>query len=214
MRIAQAVMAVVGAGLLSACTFSADLGTSGPTSKPSSRTTGQTGVEVPQQPQSTQQEQPQGTQPQARRVASPAQAGGLVKLTGQGAVSDVVFDPGEMRPDMTLVMENYQYPGRQGDPVLVVAVDNVPEDTSARRQHLWRGMLQYLDWTNGNITAEPYEPGQYGGSVECFLASLAEDGNVVCGWADENTAGVALIPNSDLATGPSAFVALRNDIEQ
>ncbi|GAA0963924.1 hypothetical protein [Actinocorallia libanotica] len=206
MRIAQAVVALVGAGVLSACTFSADVGTGGPTGKPSSRTTTRADVDVPDQ------QAPQTTQPQARRVTAAAQAGGLVKLTGQGAVSDVVVDPGEMRPDMTLVMENYKVPA-QNEPVLMIAVDNVPEETSTRRQHLWRGLLQHIGWTHGNITAEPYEPGKYGGSVECFLASLAETGNVVCGWADENTAGVALIPNSDLATAASVFVAMRGDIE-
>ncbi|WP_106397112.1 hypothetical protein [Actinocorallia populi] len=206
MRIAQAVVALVGAGLLSACTFNADLGTGGPTGEPSSRATAQTGVDVPEQ------QVPLDTRPQARRVAAAEQAGGLVKLTGQGAVSGVVVDPGEMRPDMTLVMENYEVPA-QDEPVLVIAVDNVPEETSTRRQHLWRGLLEHIGWTHGNITAEPYEPGKYGGSVECFLASLAETGNVVCGWADENTAGVALIPNSDLATAASVFVAMRDDIE-
>jgi hypothetical protein len=211
MRIAQAVLSVFAVGLLSACTFSADLGTTGPDNRPSSRTTTKTEVEV-EVPQ--QQQQPQNTRPQARRVTSPAQAGGLVKLTGQGGVSGVVIDPGEMRPDMNLVMENYRIPGQSGDPVLVVAVDNVPEDTNTRREHLWRGMLEYVDWTYGGVSAEPYEPGRYGGSVECFLASLAEDGNVICGWADENTAGVALIPNSNMTTGPATFVAMRNDIEQ
>ncbi|MEO3785548.1 hypothetical protein ABGB12_19630 [Actinocorallia sp. B10E7] len=198
---------------MSACTVTTDLETTGPSSNPSRPTTVQTQAGVPQQ-QNPQQGQPQATQPQARRVVSAAQAGGLVKVTGQGAVSDLAIDPGEVRPNMTLVMENYQYPGQQGDPVLLVAVDNVPEDTSTRRQHLWRGMLERVGWTYGDVSAEPYAPGPYGGSLECFLASLSEDGNVICGWADENTAGVALFPNSDLATASSDFAAMRNDIEQ
>lgn len=210
MRIAHAVAALVGVGVLSACTVTTDLDATGPSGRPSGRTTVQTDVDAPPQ----QQDQSQGTQPQSLRVASASQAGGLVKLTGQGAVSDVAIDPGEMRSNMTLVMDNYQYRGRSGDPVLLVAVDNVPEDTDTRREHLWRGMLEYIGWTYGGVTAEPYAPGQYGGSLECFLASLSESGNVICGWADENTAGVALFPDSDLSTAPATFAAMRDDIER
>ena len=211
MRIAQAaVVALLGVGLLSACTVTTDVTTGKPSNKPSSRTTVRTDVDVPTQQQPPQQ---QGQQQGQRHVVSVARAGGLVKLTGQEAVSDVVIDPGEVRPDMTLVMENYRRPGQQGDPVLVVAVDNVPEDTSVRREHLWRGLLQYVGWTEG-ASAEPYDAGPLGGSVECFLASLAEDGNTICGWADESTAGVALFPDSNLPTASAAFVAMRADIER
>lgn len=212
MRIGQAVVALAAVGLLSACTITTGVDTTGPTAGPVNPTAVQTDVGVPpqQQPQQPQPQQQSGP----RKVSAVSQAGGLVKVTGQEAVSDLVIDPGEVRPDMTLVMENYRAPGQQGEPVLVVAVDNVPEDTSTRREHLWRGMLERIGWTAG-ASAEPFEPGPLGGSVECLLASLdADGGDVICGWADESTAGIAYFPSSTLQTAASTFVAMRGDIER
>ncbi|GAB2603300.1 hypothetical protein GCM10027168_40380 [Streptomyces capparidis] len=155
----------------------------------------------------------------ARRVVDAATAGGLAKVTGQDGVSDLVIDPGEMRDGMNLVMNNYSGAGFDGAGryVLAVAVDRVPEETTERREHLWRGMLDHIQWDAalGQPTAEPVaDPGPLGGSVECMLASLAEDGNVICGWADEDTAGVALFPDSDLPEASRLFVAMRGDLER
>lgn len=164
-------------------------------------------------------EQTEGADPTAdaagRRVVDAATAGGLSRMTGAGAPSDVAIDPGEMRDGMNLVMNNYALAG--GDPVLVIAVDNVPEETTQRREHLWRGMLDHIKWDHdlGRPEAQPVEDaGPLGGSVECMLASLAEDGDVICGWADDTTAGVAHLPNSTLPEAAELFVAMRADLEK
>ncbi|MFF0203337.1 hypothetical protein [Streptomyces sp. NPDC005017] len=150
-----------------------------------------------------------------RTLVDAPTAGGLDKLTGSEAVTDVPVDPGEMRDGMTLVVGNYRAAGSQDAPVLFEGVDHVPEDTNKRREHLFRGMLEYIRWDPelGNPQAEPVEPGPLGGSVECLLASLSEDGNVICGWADEGTAAVALFENSTLADAGELFVAMRADLE-
>ncbi|MET9735924.1 hypothetical protein ABZZ79_36465 [Streptomyces sp. NPDC006458] len=150
-----------------------------------------------------------------RTLVDALTAGGLDKLTGSEALTDVPVDPGEMRDGMTLVTNNYGDAERQGAPVLFEGVDHVPEDTNKRREHLFRGMLEYIQWDPelGNPQAEPVEPGPLGGSVECLLASLSEDGNVICGWADEGTAAVALFENSTLADAGKLFVAMRADLE-
>ncbi|MFF8382512.1 hypothetical protein ACF053_02525 [Streptomyces kanasensis] len=143
-------------------------------------------------------------------------AGGLHKLTGAGALRDVPVDPGEMRDGMTLVAGHYRAPGEQGPPVLFEGVDGVPEDTAVRREHLFRGMLEHLRWEpeSGQPLAEPLDPGPLGGSVECLLASLGEDGDVVCGWADEGTAAVALFRGSTPAAAGKLFVRMRADLER
>ncbi|GAA3206746.1 hypothetical protein [Actinocorallia longicatena] len=146
-----------------------------------------------------------------RRVVSAATAGGLPKGTGDQAVTDVPVDPGEVRDGMNLVIENYVRPG-SGDPVLLVAVDGVTDGTEKRREHLWRGLLDRLQW-DGGVDSRPVAAGPLGGSVECFLVSLAQDGNVVCGWADATTAGIALIPDSTVATASRLFLAIRADVE-
>lgn len=150
-----------------------------------------------------------------RTLVDAATAGGLRKLTGDGALKDVPVDPGEMRDGMTLVAGNYANPDAQGAPVLFEGVDHVPEDTNKRREHLFRGMLDHIQWDPelGNPEARPVEPGPLGGSVECLLASLSEDGNVICGWADQGTAAVALFENSTLAEAGELFVGMRGDLE-
>ncbi|MFI8193454.1 hypothetical protein ACIF8T_32555 [Streptomyces sp. NPDC085946] len=151
-----------------------------------------------------------------RTLVDASRAGGLDKLQGDAALKDVPVDPGEMRQGMTLVTGNYGDPGGQGAPVLFEGVDHVPEDTSKRREHLFRGMLEYIQWDPelGQPQAEPVEPGPLGGSVECLLASLSEDGNVICGWADQGTAAVALFENSTLQEAGKLFVAMRGDLER
>lgn len=151
-----------------------------------------------------------------RALVDAPTAGGLKKLTGDGALTDVPVDPGEMREGMTLVTGNYGDPAGQGRPVLFEGVDHVPEDTNKRREHLFRGMLEYIQWDPelGNPEAQPVEPGPLGGSVECLLASLSEDGNVICGWADEGTAAVALFQDSTLAEAGKLFVEMRGDLEK
>ncbi|MER6630243.1 hypothetical protein ABT301_18750 [Streptomyces sp. NPDC000987] len=154
----------------------------------------------------------------ARRVVDAATAGGLARVTGPDAPGDTVIDPGEMRGGMHLVVNGYARSGAgSGDAVLVVAVDNVPEETAARREHLWRGMLDHIRWDDdrGRPEARPVDdPGALGGSVECMLASPGKDGDVICGWADAGTAGVAHFPGSTPAEAAKLFVAMRADLEK
>ncbi|MFE0654622.1 hypothetical protein ACFVZH_39575 [Streptomyces sp. NPDC059534] len=151
-----------------------------------------------------------------RTLVDAPRAGGLKKLTGDEALTDVLIDPGEMRDGMTLVTGNYGNPNGQGKPVLFEGVDHVPEDTNKRREHLFRGMLEYIQWDPelGQPEAQPVESGPLGGSMECLLASLSEDGNVICGWADEGTSAVALFENSTLAEAGKLFVEMRGDLER
>ncbi|ROO91052.1 hypothetical protein EDD29_8797 [Actinocorallia herbida] len=207
MNMGRGLAILLGAGLLTGCTASVQpAGTK--TSRPeATRKSGSTG-----RPTSGTAGSP--SQPAERRVVLPAKAGGLNRVQGQGQLSDIPIDPGEMTPGMNLVAAEFVTPGGSVEnAVLVVAVDHVPEDTSQRREHLWRGLLDRIGWTEG-ASAEPFPPGPLGGSLECFLASLAETGQVVCGWADATTAGVALFPDSDLQTAAATFAAMRADLER
>ncbi|WP_256105452.1 hypothetical protein [Streptomyces sp. ODS05-4] len=141
-------------------------------------------------------------------------AGGLRRASQAEAVSDVPVDPGEMREDMHLVVANYRVASDRL--VLFEGVDNVREDTSKRREHLFRGMLDHIGWDYelGQPAAEPVPAGPLGGSVECALASLSDSGDVVCGWADFNTAAVAHFPDSTLREAGALFVRMRSDLEK
>ncbi|MFF0479631.1 hypothetical protein [Streptomyces sp. NPDC004284] len=153
----------------------------------------------------------------ARRVVEADRAGGLPKLTGEGALTDVPIDPGDMRDGMNLVAAKYARTDEQGRTanVLVVAVDNVPEDTSTRQEYLMRGMLDHIKWDQQPPEAEPVaDPGPLGGSVECLLASFTQDGDVICGWSDARTAGVVHFPNSSLPRAEKLVVAMRSDLEK
>ncbi|MFD4743170.1 hypothetical protein ACFWNR_18295 [Streptomyces virginiae] len=151
-------------------------------------------------------------------LAEAATAGGLTKATGAGAVSDVPVDPGEMRDGMHLVVADYNRAGQtSGRRILFVGVDSVPEDPNKRREHLWRGLIDYA-LQNGSTgtptTAKPYEPGPFGGSLECL--SLPESANatdVICGWSDTTTAAVALFPRTTPADAARLFAAMRADLE-
>ncbi|GJF30178.1 hypothetical protein KNE206_28780 [Kitasatospora sp. NE20-6] len=147
-------------------------------------------------------------------VVSAKTAGGLTLATGDDAITDVPVDPGEMRDGMNLVVENYQRAGQTGGRrILFVGVDNVPEDTSKRREHLWRGLIEYAEGngsTGQPTTANPYAAGALGGSLECL--SLGAD--AICGWADSSTAGVALVPAATPAAAAKLFAAMRADLEQ
>ncbi|MYV73127.1 hypothetical protein GT352_04050 [Streptomyces sp. SID1046] len=151
-------------------------------------------------------------------LAEASTAGGLTKATGAGAVSDVPVDPGEMRDGMHLVVADYNRAGQtSGRRILFVGVDSVPEDPNKRREHLWRGLIDYA-LQNGSAgtptTAKPYEPGPFGGSLECL--SLPESANatdVICGWSDTTTAAVALFPRTTPADAARLFAAMRADLE-
>ncbi|MFE6839998.1 hypothetical protein ACFVFI_34885 [Streptomyces sp. NPDC057705] len=151
-------------------------------------------------------------------LAEAATAGGLTKATGASAVSDVPVDPGEMRDGMHLVVADYNRAGQtSGRRVLFVGVDSVPEDPNKRREHLWRGLIDYA-LQNGSTgtptTAKPYQPGPFGGSLECL--SLPESANatdVICGWSDTTTAAVALFPRTTPADAARLFAAMRADLE-
>ncbi|MET9694421.1 hypothetical protein ABZY81_39435 [Streptomyces sp. NPDC006514] len=151
-------------------------------------------------------------------LAEAATAGGLTKVTGASAVSDVPVDPGEMRDGMHLVVADYNRAGQtSGRRILFVGVDSVPEDPNKRREHLWRGLIDYA-LQNGSTgtptTAKPYQPGPFGGSLECL--SLPESANatdVICGWSDTTTAAVALFPRTTPADAARLFAAMRANLE-
>ncbi|MFZ3494726.1 hypothetical protein ACODT5_16145 [Streptomyces sp. 5.8] len=153
-----------------------------------------------------------------RTLAEAATAGGLTKATGAGAVSDVPVDPGEMRDGMHLVVAEYDRAGQaSGRRILFVGVDSVPEDTNKRREHLWRGLIDYA-LQNGSTgtptTAKPYQPGPFGGSLECLsLPESASATDVICGWSDTTTAAVALFPRTTPADAARLFAAMRADLE-
>lgn len=119
-------------------------------------------------------------------------------------------DPGEMREGMTLVETNYQR--QKGRPVLFAGVDNVPEEPSKRREHLWRGLIDYAAYQGG--TGSPgasvaYPAGPLGGNLECF--PLGSD--ALCGWVDSSTAAVALFPATAPTDAAKLFAAMRADLE-
>ncbi|MEV6205970.1 hypothetical protein [Kitasatospora sp. NPDC051914] len=147
-------------------------------------------------------------------VVSAQHAGGLTKSTGDGTVTDVPVDPGEMRDGMNLVVENYDRIGQtSGRRILFVGVDNVPEDTNKRREHLWRGLIDYAagNGSKGDPgTGTAYAAGPLGGSLEC----LPYGADALCGWADSSTAAVALFPQSTPAAAAKLFAAMRADLEQ
>ncbi|PBC79651.1 hypothetical protein BX265_4462 [Streptomyces sp. TLI_235] len=147
-------------------------------------------------------------------VISVQHAAGLTKSSGDGTITDVPVDPGEMRDGMHLVLENYDRAGQtSGRRILFVGVDNVPEDTSKRREHLWRGLIDYAAG-NGSTgtpgTGTAYAPGPLGGSLEC----LPYGADALCGWADSSTAAVALFPQSSPAAAAKLFASMRADLEQ
>ncbi|WP_457034143.1 hypothetical protein [Kitasatospora sp. P5_F3] len=145
-------------------------------------------------------------------------AGGLTRDTGADAVSDVPVDPGEMRDGMHLVVADYNRAGQtSARRILFVGVDSVPEDPNKRREHLWRGLIDYA-LQNGSTgtpaTAKPYQPGPLGGSLECLsLPESATATDVICGWADTTTAAVALFPRTTPADAARLFIAMRADLE-
>ncbi|MFE7564915.1 hypothetical protein [Kitasatospora sp. NPDC057500] len=153
-----------------------------------------------------------------RRVVEAGTAGGLTRTTGKDAVSDVAVDPGEMRENMHLVLSNFDRPGQtSGRRILLIAVDNVPEDPAKRREHLWRGMIDYAlqNGSSGDpTTATPYPAGPLGGSLECLQLPEAPTTDVVCGWSDASTAGVALFPKTTPAEAAALFTKMRGDIEK
>ncbi|MEU5099709.1 hypothetical protein [Streptomyces sp. NPDC020996] len=213
-RVPVLAVAVIGAALLTGCQpndIEADpsltAGASPAASKPSDNRPPATDAPPSQD----------GTPSSARRVVDAPQAGGLPKATGRAQLTDVPVDPGDVRDNMNMVEQKYlrkDSQGRQAN-VLVVAVDNVPEETSKRREYLFRGMLDYLKWEGTPPQAQPIgDVGPLGGSVECLLASFVEDGDVVCGWADDTTAGVVHFPNSTVPEAEKLIVAMRADLEK
>ncbi|MBB4944502.1 hypothetical protein F4556_000037 [Kitasatospora gansuensis] len=156
--------------------------------------------------------------PGRRTLAEAAVAGGLAAATGDGALTDVPVDPGEMREGMHLVISNYDRAGQtSGRRILFVGVDNVPEEPSKRREHLWRGLIDYA-LGNGSVgspaAAKPYPAGPLGGSLECLgLPESANPTDVLCGWVDTSTAAVALFPRTTPADAARLFAAMRADLE-
>ncbi|MEE1827469.1 hypothetical protein PUR61_35580 [Streptomyces sp. BE20] len=153
-----------------------------------------------------------------RQVVEARTAGGLARATGPDAVSDVPVDPGEMRDGMHLVVANYDRAGQtSGRRILLVAVDNVPEDPAKRREHLWRGLIDYAQQhgsTGDPTSGVPYAAGPLGGSLECLQLPAAPTTDVLCGWSDASTAGVALFPKSTPAEAAALFAGMRGDIEK
>ncbi|MFJ8044095.1 hypothetical protein ACIRBX_26695 [Kitasatospora sp. NPDC096147] len=154
-----------------------------------------------------------------RKVVEASIAGGLALAVGPDTLTDVPVDPGEMRDGMQFVQAEYDRPGKSAARhILVLAVDNVPEDPNKRREHLWRGLIDYALQTGSTgapTTAEPYAPGPLGGSLECLsLPAGTTPTDVICGWADATTAGVALIPATTPTEAARLFAAIRADVEK
>ncbi|MGW4893436.1 hypothetical protein ACWEQL_14405 [Kitasatospora sp. NPDC004240] len=226
-RLAVTVGAVVAALALSACgpenaENAGPAATAQPTAAPTAAT-GQPSATTKPAPSGAATTKPApaptGTAPAGKhKVVDAPTAGGLAKATGAGAVTDVPVDPGEMRPGMNLVVANYDNPGQgAARKVLVVAVDNVPEDPNKRREHLWRGMIDHAlknGSTGDPTTAKPYAAGPLGGSLECLSLPEAATTDVICGWADGSTAGVALFPKTTPAAAATLFAAMRGDLEK
>jgi hypothetical protein len=216
--------AVLGLSALTACEFpekdkkdgpsASAPASSAPSDGPSATASGEPSEQPSRQPTTRPSSTPttRPTNNTARRVVDARTAGGLPRYTGADAVSDMAIDPGDMRDGMNLVVAEY---GRtRGKLVLVVAVDGVPEDTNVRREHLFRGAVERLQY-DGVPEAQPFPAGPLGGSVECMSLSLdATGGNVVCGWADKGTAGVAIFEDSSLEAAATQFVKMRADIEK
>ncbi|MFB9369774.1 hypothetical protein [Kitasatospora albolonga] len=153
-----------------------------------------------------------------RKVTEAPTAGGLTLATGPGTLTDVPVDPGEMVDGMQFVQAEYDRPGKpSARRILVLAVDNVPEDPNKRREHLWRGLIDYALGTGSTgdpTTAEPYAPGPLGGSLECLsLPARTGPTDVICGWSDTTTAGVALLPATTPPEAARLFAAIRTAIE-
>ncbi|MEV4561335.1 hypothetical protein AB0K51_30720 [Kitasatospora sp. NPDC049285] len=153
-----------------------------------------------------------------RTLVEARTAGGLTRTTGDGQLSDVPVDPGDMRDGMHLVAANYDRAGQgSGRRVLFVGVDNVPEEPSKRREHLWRGLVDYALGTGSSgspTTAEPYPAGPLGGDLECLsLPESTGPTDVLCGWVDSSTAAVALFPHTTPAEAARLFAAMRADLE-
>ncbi|MFJ5229187.1 hypothetical protein ACIQBJ_04715 [Kitasatospora sp. NPDC088391] len=148
-----------------------------------------------------------------RSLVDAKTAGGLPRATGTQQLSDVPVDPGEMRDSMRLIEANFQHPGKtSARPVLFAGVDNVPEEPSKRREHLWRGLVDYAlgEGSTGTPgTSAPYPAGPLGGNLECF--PLGAD--ALCGWVDTSTAAVALFPATAPADAAKLFAAMRADLE-
>ncbi|GAA2093513.1 hypothetical protein GCM10009759_20170 [Kitasatospora saccharophila] len=152
--------------------------------------------------------------PGAKHTLTEARTAGALTLgTGTAQLSDVPVDPGEMRDGMHLVEANYvNADGGSGRPVLFVGVDNVPEEPSVRREHLWRGLLQYAvgEGSTGNYgPSATYPAGPLGGNLEC----VPLDSGAMCGWVDSWTAAVALFPTTAPADAAEQFLAMREAIE-
>ncbi|MGW6917877.1 hypothetical protein ACWGB8_29240 [Kitasatospora sp. NPDC054939] len=223
-RLAVTAGAVAAALALTACGPENTEGsgpTAQPTAGPATATAAPTGAPAPaaSTPAPPASAKPTGSAPAGKRqVVEAATAGGLTRATGAGAVTDVPVDPGEMRSGMHLVVANYEKPGQaSGRRILVVAVDNVPEDPNKRREHLWRGLIDHAlqnGSTGSPTTATPYAAGPLGGSVECLSLPEAPTTDVVCGWADGSTAGVALFPQTTPKAAAALFTAMRGDLEK
>ncbi|MFB7950079.1 hypothetical protein ACFC6L_34820 [Kitasatospora phosalacinea] len=185
-------------------------GTDGDTATPAATTAPVSAPAAPKSsPAATKSAAPVGK----RTLTEAATAGGLARATGDAQLSDVPVDPGEMRDGMNLVEANYQWEvGGSNRSVLFAGVDNVPEDPSKRREHLWRGLIDYA--TGQGSTGSPgesaaYPAGPLGGNLECF--PLGAD--ALCGWVDSSTAAVALFPASSPADAADQFALMRADLE-
>ncbi|MFF4340663.1 hypothetical protein ACFY00_12080 [Kitasatospora sp. NPDC001540] len=191
-------------------------GTDGDAAVPAATTAPVSAPAAPGSPSAAPKSPPAATKsaaPGKRTLTEAATAGGLTRATGDAQLSDVPVDPGEMRDGMTLVEANYvRKAGGSARPVLFVGVAGVPEEPSKRREHLWRGLIDYA--TGNGSTGSPgasvaYPAGPLGGNLECF--PLGAD--ALCGWVDSSTAAVALFPASSPADAAKQFALMRADLE-
>ncbi|MFI1579645.1 hypothetical protein [Embleya sp. NPDC020630] len=150
------------------------------------------------------------------RLRPAAQAGGLARLLD--GPSDVPVDPGEVRsPANNVLVAAYGAAGSGPRSVLFVGVDGMTGIDGKRLEHMVRGMVDYVDATEGGVPSglamKGYDPGPLGGTLECVPAQDARPA-AICGWADKYTTAVAYFDRLSADQAAVTFKAMRADLEK
>ncbi|WP_439675012.1 hypothetical protein [Embleya sp. MST-111070] len=150
------------------------------------------------------------------RLRPSAQAGGLARLLD--GPSDVPVDPGEVRsPANNVLVAAYGAAGSGPRSVLFVGVDGMTGIDGKRLEHMVRGMVDYVDATEGGVPSglamKGYDPGPLGGTLECVPAQDARPA-AICGWADKYTTAVAYFDRLSADQAAVKFKAMRADLEK
>jgi hypothetical protein len=153
-----------------------------------------------------------------KKLAPVARAGGLVRITGDGAPTDVPVDPGKVDAGVNNVLVT-AFGGSTSGPrtVLFVGVDGLTGLDGKRLEHLVRGMVEYVNGDGGSVPEDmrmkDYAPGPQGGTLECMPGSLAKPA-AICAWADMYTAAVAYFDDLSADQAAVKFAAMRADLEK